>query len=377
MRACSGILAAKGIVEGAAMRIGFIGFGNMASAMADGWIAAGADAGRMSACAGHFDALRERCEARGMTACSGAAEVVAASDLLIVAVKPHLIAEVVGPLADELSGKAVLSVAWGWDCAKWEELLPGAAHLSCVPNTPVSVNEGVIAVERASTMGAEMRAEVLDLLGKLGLVVELESRLLFVGGTVGGCSPAFVAMGIEALADAAVPQEHLYLDRQSGKDFQRPQYQRLVKRLRAGDLLCVPSIDRLGRNYEDIQNQWRLLTKDIGVDICVLDMPLLDTRNGKDLMGTFIADLVLQILSFVAQSERENIRTRQAQGIAAARARGVHLGRPPARVPQDFDRIVQAWQDQSITLEQALQQAGVGKSTFYRRLRALRTGEQV
>ena len=180
-----------------------------------------------------------------------------------------------------------------------------------------------------------------------------------------------------ALADAAVPQEHLYLDRQSGKDFQRPQYQRLVKRLRAGDLLCVPSIDRLGRNYEDIQNQWRLLTKDIGVDICVLDMPLLDTRNGKDLMGTFIADLVLQILSFVAQSERENIRTRQAQGIAAARARGVHLGRPPARVPQDFDRIVQAWQDQSITLEEALQQAGVGKSTFYRRLRALRAGEQV
>ena len=142
MRACSGILAAKGIVEGAAMRIGFIGFGNMASAMADGWIAAGVDAGRMSACAGHFDALRERCEARGMTACSGVAEVVAASDLLIVAVKPHLITEVVGPLADELSGKAVLSVAWGWDCAKWEELLPGAAHLSCVPNTPVSVNEG-------------------------------------------------------------------------------------------------------------------------------------------------------------------------------------------------------------------------------------------
>ena len=178
-----------------------------------------------------------------------------------------------------------------------------------------------------------------------------------------------------ALADAAVPQEHLYLDRQSGKDFQRPQYRKLVRHLKKDDLLYI--IDRLGRNYEDIQNQWRLLTKDIGVDICVLDMPLLDTRNGKDLMGTFIADLVLQILSFVAQSERENIRTRQAQGIAAARARGVHLGRPPARVPQDFDRIVQAWQDQSITLEEALQQAGVGKSTFYRRLRALRTGEQV
>ena len=146
-----------------------------------------------------------------------------------------------------------------------------------------------------------------------------------------------------ALADAAVPQEHLYLDRQSGKDFQRPQYQRLVKRLRAGDLLCVPSIDRLGRNYEDIQNQWRLLTKDIGVDICVLDMPLLDTRNGKDLMGTFIADLVLQILSFVAQSERENIRTRQAQGIAAARARGprrVHDEIGIALVQNDNDQLV-------------------------------------
>ena len=180
-----------------------------------------------------------------------------------------------------------------------------------------------------------------------------------------------------ALAAVAVPPAHLYLDRQSGKDFLRPQYQRMVGKLRPGDLLYVPSIDRLGRNYEDIQTQWRILTKEIGVDICVLDMPLLDTRNGKDLMGTFIADLVLQILSFVAQSERENIRTRQAQGIAAARARGVHLGRPPARVPKDFDRIVQAWENQAITLEEALQQAGVGKSTFYRRIRALRAGEQV
>ena len=180
-----------------------------------------------------------------------------------------------------------------------------------------------------------------------------------------------------ALLAAGVPSDSQYMDKLSGKNFERPAYKRMLRRLRAGDLLYILSIDRLGRNYEDIQNQWRLLTKDIGVDICVLDMPLLDTRNGKDLMGTFIADLVLQILSFVAQSERDNIRTRQAQGIAAARARGVHLGRPPARVPQDFDRIVQAWQDQSITLEQALQQAGVGKSTFYRRLRALRTGEQV
>lgn len=179
-----------------------------------------------------------------------------------------------------------------------------------------------------------------------------------------------------ALDAIPVPPEHLFLDRQSGKDFQRPQYQRMLNTLRTGDLLYVSSIDRLGRNYEDIQNQWRLLTKDIGVDICVLDMPLLDTRSGKDLMGTFIADLVLQILSFVAQSERENIRTRQAQGIAAARARGMHLGRPPARVPQDFDRIVRAWQDQTITLDEALQQSGLGKSTFYRRLRTLRAGEQ-
>ena len=180
-----------------------------------------------------------------------------------------------------------------------------------------------------------------------------------------------------ALHERGVEDGFIYTDKVSGKDFDRPQYKKLVKKLKPSDLLMIQSIDRLGRNYEDVREQWRVLTKEKAVDICVIDMPLLDTRRGKDLMGTFIADLVLQILSFVAQSERENIRTRQAQGIAAARARGVHLGRPPARVPQDFDRIVQAWQDQSITLEQALQQAGVGKSTFYRRLRALRTGEQV
>ena len=136
-----------------------------------------------------------------------------------------------------------------------------------------------------------------------------------------------------AMAQAGVQPRNLYMDKQSGKDFHRPQYQRLVRRLRQGDLLYVLSIDRLGRNYEDIQSQWRVLTKEIGADICVLDMPLLDTRNGKDLMGTFIADLVLQILSFVAQSERENIRERQAQGIAAAKARGVRFGRPSQTAP--------------------------------------------
>ena len=126
-----------------------------------------------------------------------------------------------------------------------------------------------------------------------------------------------------AMGGRAVPEKNLFIDKQSGKDFNRPQYRRMVKKLKPGDLLCIQSIDRLGRNYEEIQDQWRRLTKDLGVDISVIDMPLLDTRNGKDLMGTFIADLVLQILSFVAQNERENIRRRQAQGIAAAKARGV------------------------------------------------------
>lgn len=148
-----------------------------------------------------------------------------------------------------------------------------------------------------------------------------------------------------AMARAEVLEKDIYLDKQSGKDFERPQYKRLVKKLRPGDLLCILSIDRLGRNYEEIQRQWRLLTKELGVDICVLDMPLLDTRSGKDLMGTFIADLVLQILSFVAQNERESIRTRQAQGIAAARARGVHLGRPVMAAPENFGKIVRAWEE--------------------------------
>ena len=130
-----------------------------------------------------------------------------------------------------------------------------------------------------------------------------------------------------AMQKKGIEAKNLYIDKQSGKDFQRPRYRQMVRRLKPGDLLYVLSIDRLGRNYEEIQNQWRILTKEKGVDICVIDMPLLDTRRGKDLMGTFIADLVLQILSFVAQNERENIRKRQAEGIAAAKARGVKFGR--------------------------------------------------
>lgn len=147
-----------------------------------------------------------------------------------------------------------------------------------------------------------------------------------------------------AMSDNNVPKINVYIDKQSGKDFERPQYKKLVKKLKEGDLLYILSIDRLGRNYEDIQKEWRILTKDIGVDICVIDMPLLDTRNGKDLMGTFIADLVLQILSFVAQSERENIKKRQAQGIAAAKAKGVKFGRPESPVPVNFGKLIKQWE---------------------------------
>ena len=143
----------------------------------------------------------------------------------------------------------------------------------------------------------------------------------------------------------------------------------MVERLQAGDLLYILSIDRLGRNYNDIQDQWRVLTKEIGVDICVIDMPLLDTRNGKDLMGTFIADLVLQILSFVAQSERENINKRQAQGIAAAKAKGIRFGRPEAPLPDDFESIVKAWENGTLSTATALQKCKMSESTFYRRRR--------
>ena len=169
-----------------------------------------------------------------------------------------------------------------------------------------------------------------------------------------------------------VPKGNVYIDKQSGKDFERPQYKKLVKNLKAGDLLYILSIDRLGRNYEDIQKQWRILTKDIGIDICVIDMPLLDTRNGKDLMGTFIADLVLQILSFVAQNERENIKKRQAQGIAAAKAKGVKFGRPEVPVPDEFGKMIKQWEKKQIPLSQILNVCNMSEATFYRKLREYR-----
>lgn len=171
---------------------------------------------------------------------------------------------------------------------------------------------------------------------------------------------------LKALRDAGVSEQNMYTDKQSGKDFERPRYKHLLRRLRPGDLLYVLSIDRLGRNYEEIQNQWRFLTKEKGVDICVLDMPLLDTRQGKDLMGTFIADLVLQILSFVAESERRNIRQRQAEGIAAAKARGVQFGRPRKPLPEGFEEALARWKNKELTVQQAAQRCGMPASTFYR-----------
>lgn len=176
-----------------------------------------------------------------------------------------------------------------------------------------------------------------------------------------------------AMRKQQIPRKRIFLDKQSGKDFARPQYQRMLKKLRHGDLLYIASIDRLGRNYEEILQQWRILTKEIGVDICVLDMPLLDTRNGKDLMGTFIADLVLQILSFVAENERENIKKRQAEGIAAAKQKGVHLGRPPLPLPQDFGEIVKTWETGVLSLPEVLAKCDMSKSTFYRKLKQYRS----
>ncbi len=180
---------------------------------------------------------------------------------------------------------------------------------------------------------------------------------------------------LDAMRRSDVPEKNIYIDKQSGKDFNRPQYQKLLKKLKAGDLVYILSIDRLGRNYQEIQDQWRVLTKEIGVDICVLDMPLLDTRHGKDLMGTFIADLVLQILSFVAQNERENIRKRQEQGIAAAKARGVKFGRPTLEPPEDFAQVVEAWEQKDLSFSRALAACGMSQATFYRRLKEHRVAQ--
>jgi DNA invertase Pin-like site-specific DNA recombinase len=167
-----------------------------------------------------------------------------------------------------------------------------------------------------------------------------------------------------ALESLSVPAKNIYMDKQSGKDFERPQYKKMVRKMRKDDLLYVKSIDRLGRNYDEILEQWRVLTKDKGIDIVVLDMPLLDTRRGKDLMGTFLSDIVLQVLSFVAENERTNIRQRQAEGIAAAKVKGVRFGRPPASLPANFHTIYQQWKNGKITGLEAAKACDMPMSSF-------------
>lgn len=167
-----------------------------------------------------------------------------------------------------------------------------------------------------------------------------------------------------ALSACGIQKKNLFLDKQSGKNFERPAYKRLLKKLRPGDLLIVKSIDRLGRNYEEILEQWRIITKEIRADVRVLDMPLLDTSNKRDLTGTLIADIVLQLLSYVAQSERENIRQRQAEGIAAAKARGIRFGRPPVEVSENFPMIYSQWKDRKINSRVAASLLGISQPTF-------------
>ena len=176
-----------------------------------------------------------------------------------------------------------------------------------------------------------------------------------------------------ALSQFPIPEKNIYIDKKSGKDFNRPAYRRLLRRLKPGDLLYVKSIDRLGRNYTEIIEQWRIITREKNADIKIIDMPLLDTTYGKDLLGTFISDLVLQLLSFVAQNERENIRRRQAEGIAAAKARGVEFGRPHKSLPNHFDELLCQWQRKELTAAEIAKLCGVSRSTIYRRRK--QTGE--
>lgn len=167
-----------------------------------------------------------------------------------------------------------------------------------------------------------------------------------------------------ALTDAGVKRQNIYLDKQSGKDFNRQSYYRLIRKFKQNDVLIVKSIDRLGRNYEDILEQWRYLTKEKKIDIVVLDMPLLDTRNSRDLTGTLIADIVLQLLSYVAQTEREFIKQRQAEGIAAAKLRGIKFGRQPKTIPNEFKPIFELWKKNDISAREAARQLGVAHKTF-------------
>ncbi|MGE5417089.1 MAG: recombinase family protein [Acidobacteriota bacterium] len=178
------------------------------------------------------------------------------------------------------------------------------------------------------------------------------------------------ARQIQAMVDAGVDERYILLDKQSGKDFNRPQYQILKNALREGDLLIIKSIDRLGRNYREIINEWQEITQDTKADIRVLDMSLLDTTLHKDLLGTFISDLILQVLAYVAQQERENIKQRQAEGIAIAKAQGKHLGRPKAEFPSDFEKVYYKWKEGNITARLAMHELNLKPTTFYKLVKA-------
>ena len=175
------------------------------------------------------------------------------------------------------------------------------------------------------------------------------------------------------MLDRKIDKKNIYTDKQSGKDFNRPMYRKLIRKLKKGDLLYIKSIDRLGRNYNEILEQWRILTKEMEVDIAVIDMPLLDTRLCKDLLGTFIADIVLQVLSFVAQNERENIKQRQEEGIKAAKLNGVVFGRPIITIPDNFPQVIEDWKTGKISAEEAARRCNMSIATFYRRLREYRS----
>ena len=183
------------------------------------------------------------------------------------------------------------------------------------------------------------------------------------------------ARQIHAMGDIGISTENIFIDKQSGKDFNRPNYKKLMKKLKKGDTLYLKSIDRLGRNYEEIQRQWRLITKDKSADIVILDMPLLDTRKDKNLLGTFISDIVLQLLSFVAENERVNIRQRQAEGIAAAKKRGVKFGRPIKEMPPNFGELITQWEKKELTMKEILKTYDMSESTFYRRMREYNAGK--
>ena len=174
---------------------------------------------------------------------------------------------------------------------------------------------------------------------------------------------------IIAMKEMQVPEENIFMDKQSGKDFNRPQYKRMLRKVKNGDLIYIKSIDRLGRNYAEILEQWKIITKYKGADLYVIDMPILDTRREKNLLGTFISDLVLTLLSYVAENERATIRQRQAEGIAAAKARGVHFGRTPKPLPENFYEVYQQWKMKKITVAEAAQQCGMPQSTFFNRAR--------